>query len=963
MQQLAKTKVKDHEILRVFLPILPNLSADPESQCLSNRIFFENVGESFTELQTDGSTRHRAIETISMSLDGLTYRITLRKGMRFHCGAEITAEDAVVSILRVLRNKNSASQLHRFVANNRPGSFELPVQAVSRYRIEVHFERRVSDFLQRLSLPEFTLQHENRSCFSGPWKVSGSDEAGINLVPHNDHLDAQPTDYRMVRIEKIAQEGVGSLNFSDVPFAFAYEGTFCKSPSQEVLQDEWISNAAAGTSYYLKCEKPESLSQDIKKCLVSGARKFFSENSLWRRMPLLAALPDGHLAHIPFSLESGGDSFSKPQIVSLYRNNSSLPERVLDLFKRYMVTEHNLEIIVKDDALNVDIILEATTSTHPADIYSPLCQQVRHERLIKSSTYTDLEMKRKGPLVNYLQNLARDGVYLPLLYVPWIVRSNRPIKKTDDGKILNFSGVSQSEHRSRRRKVQEKSLLAIGNAVQMFVHDVKRPFSLVQGILSLLESTDDAARIREIVRKYVPDVKRTIKSVDGLIQDILEIGSDAEPASEDVSFRVLLSEVLSDIFIFERDAEIDFRFDLAHRNFLFVDSHKLNRVLQNLIVNAIVAMKRKGKIWFKSSDLGNGLVEICVGNSNSFIAKDKIHGLFDRFYTEGNKKGTGLGLAISHKIVTDHGGSIWCESDLQHGTEFYFTLPVSTLEDTNSAERLPKSSSEIVTHQRVAVDAAKTHTFASERRALSVLMLDDDRLYLEVVRELLTSEEQKKVGITFFTAFDYQAALDVFNSKAIDIVIADVDLGTRSSTGLDFVREIRKLNQQVRICVHSNGSPFELQRKVMEAGGDLFLPKPMTREHLISLVESVSRDLLKAQKSLHIAVIDDDALMIEMWESVGRYKIHSFFSPEEFTAKCDSDKTFFADLDCVVSDFSFPESALNGVDLLQEIRLRGFKGSMVLMTDRPSVSSATSDFEVLPKDIQKGLEFLSKIRK
>ena len=962
MQSSAKTKVKDHEILRVFLPALPNPAIDPESQVLADRIFFENVGESFTELQTDGSTRHRAIETISMSLDGLTYRITLRKGMRFHCGAEITADDAVVCILHVLRNKNSASQLHRFVAHNRPGSFELPVQAVSRYRIEVHLERRVSDFLQRLSLPEFTLQHENRPCFSGQWKVSGTDESGINLIPHTDHLDAQITDYRMVRIEKIANEGVGSLNFTDVPFAFAYEGTFCKSPSQDVLQDEWINNAVAGTSYYLKCSRPENLSADLKKSLVTGARKFFSENSLWRRMPLLAALPDGHLAHIPFTFDSGGDLVNKAQTLVLFRNNSSLPERVLDLFKRYLMTEFSLDIVYTEDTGNFDIKLESTTSSHPADIYSPLCQQVQHEKLIKSSIYTDLEMKRKNPLVNYLQNLTRDGIYLPLLYVPWIVRSNRPRKKTDDGKILNFSGVGQSEQRSRRRKVQEKSVLAIGNAVQMFVHDVKRPFSLVQGILSLLESTDDAARIREIVRKYVPDVKRTIKSVDGLIQDILEIGSDAEPACEDVSFKTLLSEVLSDIFIFERDADIEFSFDLTHRNFLFVDSHKVNRVLQNLIVNAIVAMKRKGKIWINSSDLDNGLVEICVGNSNSFIAKDKIHGLFDRFYTEGNKKGTGLGLAISHKIVSDHGGSIWCESDLNEGTEFYFTLPGSTVKDVSPTDRLPKSSSEIVAHQRVAVDAAKSHTFASERRALNVLMLDDDRLYLEVVRELLTAEEQKRVGITFFAAYDYQAALDIFNGKNIDIVIADVDLGTRSSTGLDFVREIRKLNQQVRICVHSNGSPFELQRKVMEAGGDLFLPKPMTREHLISLVESVSRDLLKSQKSLHVAVIDDDALMIEMWESVGRFKIYSFYSPEEFISKYESETTFLVELGCIVSDFSFPESTLTGVDLLQKIRVRGYKGPMLLMTDRPAITSSP-DYEVLPKDIQKGLDFLSKIRK
>lgn len=969
-----KTRVRDHEVLRVYVAELPDVSADSASMRLSDRVFFDNVGESFTELLADGSTRHRSIEAVTMSLDGLTYRITLRKGMRFHCGAEIAADDAVASIMRVLRNHDSASQLHRFVAQSRVGSLELPVQAVSRYRIEIHLERRVSDLLQRLSLPEFILSHNGRSCFSGPWKVSSSYEGGLILMPHTDHPDAGQSEYKLIKVERIEAEHVGNLNFSGIPFVFAYEGTFCKSPPPEFLQDETVRTSHAGTSCFFRAEKPERIPADVRRALIVAARRFFSDNALWRRTALTSALPDGHLAHIPFVLDNGPDTDLSPRRVVIDATSCGIPERILESFAKYVQSESALTLEFVTAGLPVpattDLRIEQMTSAHPADIYSPLCQQVRHPRLLKSAVFNDSEMKRKAPVVNYLQYLARDGHYIPFMFVPWMVRSNRPIRvdsELGNGKVVEFLSIGQSEIRSRRRKVQEKSLQAIGNAVQMFVHDVKRPFSLVQGILSLIESTDDSHRIREIVRKYIPDVKRTIKSVDGLIQDILEIGSDAEPACEDVAFGGLLLEILADVFVFEKDADIALSFRLEHGRLLFVDSHKLSRVLQNLLLNAVQAMRRSGRISITSKVVagGNGardFAEICIANTNSYIPPSKLNGLFERFYTEGNRKGTGLGLAITHKIITDHGGRIWCESEEDIGTRFHFTVPLSEDRDPSLTLAMPASARELQSGLRRPEDENK-RVARLATSGLSVLMLDDDRLYLEVIRELLTAEEQIRHGITFTAVHEFQHAVEVFRQGGptgkFNIVIADVDLGVKGENGLDFVREIRRRDEKVRICVHSNGSPFELQRRVIEAGGDLFLPKPMSRQHLISLLETTSKDQRLPVNNGQVVIVDDDALMVEMWESLGLFEILPFFSPEEFFERCASDDSFLSQVSVVITDFTFPESDLDGLDLIRVLRERGFSREVVLMTDRPLSSDQATDYTVLPKDIQKGVSYLA----
>jgi signal transduction histidine kinase len=253
----------------------------------------------------------------------------------------------------------------------------------------------------------------------------------------------------------------------------------------------------------------------------------------------------------------------------------------------------------------------------------------------------------------------------------------------------------------QKERADNATARAVASSVQMVAHDVRKPFSSLEISLSLLSGASSMSEVGTIVSLVGTEVSKSLKRVNGLLSDLMEVSARSTQAfMEPTSPTGLLHQsILETCKLFPR-ADLHFEYDLQHRSNVHVDILKVERLLGNLLTNAIQALPgQKGNIWFSTRE-DEEMVEFTVGNTG-YIPPVVLSQLFESFFTHGKKGGTGLGLVICKKMAEAHGGTIWCHSEKneahpQGKVEFVFTLPVAPRTRDDSPISRPATSNQAV---------------------------------------------------------------------------------------------------------------------------------------------------------------------------------------------------------------------------------------------------------------------------
>lgn len=245
--------------------------------------------------------------------------------------------------------------------------------------------------------------------------------------------------------------------------------------------------------------------------------------------------------------------------------------------------------------------------------------------------------------------------------------------------------VQAEELRAINGKLEKLSNFKEG-LTQMIAHDMKNPLHV---IISLADGKLDKDKLKTIGQSG--------KEMLHLVTNMLDIQKFEETKMElkqvHVSLEKLFSEARLQTELLLVAKNIDLRFCLPKPLALFVDYQIIDRVIVNLMTNAIKYSPIDGKIAIIAQDGPNGHVNLSVSDEGEGIKADEIGQIFEKFWQSNAKKSgktasTGLGLTFCKLAVEAHGGLIKAESECNgknHGTTITLSLPEGkVIEDENS---------------------------------------------------------------------------------------------------------------------------------------------------------------------------------------------------------------------------------------------------------------------------------------
>ncbi len=265
--------------------------------------------------------------------------------------------------------------------------------------------------------------------------------------------------------------------------------------------------------------------------------------------------------------------------------------------------------------------------------------------------------------------IRRDGLMISLgiTYAPML---------SSDGKLESI--IANARDITNFRKAQEMQ----NTFISVISHELKTPVAIIKGYAATLRRPD-ATWNPEVIQENLGVIEDEADRLDALIQNLLtasklQANNQIDLAIGDVRLDQLARRSV-ERFSTQTDRHIltlNFKDDYP---VIQGDETKLLQVIDNLIANAIKYSPDGGKIEV-GGDEGRDTVSFYVRDNGVGLTPDVQRHVFDRFYrVDGSlsrkTQGTGLGLFLSKAIIEAHDGKLGVESQIGHGSVFYFELP------------------------------------------------------------------------------------------------------------------------------------------------------------------------------------------------------------------------------------------------------------------------------------------------
>lgn len=240
----------------------------------------------------------------------------------------------------------------------------------------------------------------------------------------------------------------------------------------------------------------------------------------------------------------------------------------------------------------------------------------------------------------------------------------------------SFNRMIRELEVSRTKIVQTEKVAAWQMIAQRLAHELRNPLTPIKLTAQRVQRKAFEGHLE--VDSLVKSMELILKEVDGLdklLQDFRSFAGNGPPKFESISFKSLLEESLErfravapsvEWTLSSMDDELEMK----------ADALQIRQMVVNLLKNAFEAGASKISVRVDTVRRGStAYARMQVRDNGEGIASERISSVFQPYDSTKNS-GSGLGLAVVQRIINDHRGRIWLESELGTGTVFYIDLPV-----------------------------------------------------------------------------------------------------------------------------------------------------------------------------------------------------------------------------------------------------------------------------------------------
>jgi len=366
------------------------------------------------------------------------------------------------------------------------------------------------------------------------------------------------------------------------------------------------------------------------------------------------------------------------------RMQAALQERIKELTCLYQIAR-----VMERPQTPLDEVLQSVIEALPPAWQYPDIASGRiifDQQDFSSSNFQESRFKQSADLiVNGKERGSIEVVYArekPELFEGPFLKEERHLIDTIARQVSLF--VEQKETEEEKDLLQEQlrhadRLATIGKLAAGVAHELNEPLGSILGFAQLAKKNTDMPKQAE------QDLDRIVSAslhAREVIRKLMLFARQMPPRRTRLDVNQVVKEGL---YLFEArcarqgiDLELSLGPDLPE---VYADATQLTQVLTNLVVNAIQAMPRGGKLSVATRANQEAVILRIEDTGEGMSPEVKKQIFLPFFTTKEADHGTGLGLAVVHGIVTAHRGTIQVDSHLGRGTRFDIRLPLAALSE------------------------------------------------------------------------------------------------------------------------------------------------------------------------------------------------------------------------------------------------------------------------------------------